>query len=362
MAVDISKVNKHLNKHRQEKEKRERGTSSSFSLKGKTEVVVYLCPPHENMQGLPWVANMYHGRELPEDFKSSKPFSKRCLRDNYEQEQNKCYACNKADKFRKKRIKKDDKYDREAKKYSARKRYITQLIDVSSLYDDSLKLVNKFKSCFLRFGEFDKCEGCHLAESCEKGMQKYYTPVTIWEDLLQHFKDEGDITEPTNSLPIRITRKGTTKLNTKYSTKPVKDRMIIPDSVISRISEKLIDLTTLDPKPVGSSEEIAKEYEDFFNLTDLTEDEEMPDCYGKYEKVKSRKRGCDDCEYNEKCAESSTSKNTKSENDEDEIKVDEIEEDIDLDEDDEDDKAEVKNLDKLRSSLKKKSRLGKLNR
>jgi hypothetical protein len=210
-----------------------------------------------------------------------------------------------------------------------------------------------------------------MAASCEKGIQKYYMPSTVWEDFLQNLEDEGDITDPTNALPVRIIRKGAKLTNTKYTSKVVKDRMIIPDSVVERIYEKLADLTELDKKPSGTPDEINKEYEDFFNLADLEESEEVeenekPDCYGKYDKLKQRKRGCGDCEFEGKCS-SKSSKNSKTvsfDDDEDEPSSakDEEEIDDDLDDEDEEENPKIKNLDKLRKDLKKKSRLGKNNR
>jgi hypothetical protein len=350
MAVDLDKVRKHIKKRKEQKERRGKGKSNNVTLKDGKGRYFGFCPPHKNMGGLPWVLRMTHNRELPEEFKRKKPFSKRCLRDDPDEDISGCPACVRRNKYRDKRKKEKDKWDKLAGKWSPRRAPLTQIMDFTPLYgkDGRLRKGRKVKKCFLDFdADRDECDGCYLAKCCKKGVQRFYTPVDVWDDFSVNLDEEGNITDPNNLLPIRVLRTGTGRYNTDYSTKIAKDTLKLPKAVVKRMLEKMEDLTKVDPKPEGSRKEILKEYEDFFNFVDLEDDEdeedELPDCFKDYEKKKAKKRKCSKCPVYDSCT---------SDEDEDDDDLDDLD-------DDEEEESPKKNLKKLRKKLKKGSKKGK---
>ena len=349
MAVDLSKVKNRATKNQTDKENRGKGSNPYVKLKDGETRYFYWLPPHKNMGGLPWVERLVHKRETPQG--SKIPFKIRCQRDNKEQDQSKCYACALAKDARALVKAKGDEHDQDAQRYSARRDIVSQVYDVSALYDDSGRLVKKMKKCFLKHGTKEECPSCYLKESCEKGAYDYYMPVGIWDELLDHINEEGDVTDPKNALGIRVKRKGSGRTNTEYKSKIAKDHFEFSDGAIERMNKKLKDLTNIDSKPTGTSKELKKIYTDFFEMNDLDsdgaaksdddddKDTGLPKCFGKYNEDKTEKRGCDDCDVRKECKK-------------------------DDDDDDVDEKVErrPKSLDKLRESLKKDAKQGRHNR
>lgn len=342
MAVDVDKVERRMVKHKTDKDRK--GGSAYFGIKPDTSKFSYFCPPHANMNGLPWDERMVHKRELPKDVKAAYDLT--CQRDNYDQDPNKCPDCKIMVKERGLKKVKGDKHDERAGEYAPRRKPISQVMDVDCMFNKRGELIKKMKKCFLQFGEHDKCETCFMKESCQRGVQRYNMQVGVWEELGDHIVEEGDVTDPKEALAIRIKRTGSTKTTTRYRTKIAKETFKIPSEVVARMNEKLVDLSTVEPKPQGSMKELEKIYADFHEMADIGNEEDsgdsLPKCFQKYDEKKKKKRKCKNCKVREEC----------------------VDQDDDDDDDDEPKRKPRKKgkLDKVRSNLKKKSKKGKNDR
>jgi len=268
MAVktDLAKLGKRAADHKAGRDRYD--GPGNFSVEANSSRYIILCPPHENMRGYPFVENMYHSRELPQGANGS--FNKRCLRDNYKDDIDKCDPCTKMSKYRKKRKEKGDEWDEKAKSYAPKLKPIGQVIDITCLMSNGGELKKKMKPCFGQHGEVDGCGECYMRETCESFIKKYYITIGVWEELLDHFEDEGDITDLNKAIPIRIKRKGAGRYDTKYKTKAFpKSAIEFPKKVAKRIERGLYDLSQLDLKPQGKPDEIKEEYRRFFALEDI---------------------------------------------------------------------------------------------
>jgi hypothetical protein len=229
------------------------------------------------MEGMPYIENMYHGRDVPKDMKGVM-FSTRCQRDSYEDDVKKCWPCTKAMINRKKKVEKDDEFDQKARMYSARRKAIAQVIDVTPCMNKQNEIRRALKKCFGKHGKMDNCEDCFLNDVCESFIQKWYMPQKCWERFNDHFKDYGDITDMNKMIPVRIKRIGKGQYDTKYDTEVFsKNVMEIPEKLQDRIKKHLIDLTKEDPKPKGDTEELKKFYQDFYAFADVKADDDDDD-------------------------------------------------------------------------------------
>ena len=331
MAVDTKKVAERFSDY----ENRKSGSSSNFIIegkkKGKKRHFVIMLPPHENMNEIPFVEFMFHNREVPKDVKGAN-FSTRCQRDSYDDKDfGKCWPCGRMLHFRKKRIEKDDEFDKKAGQYAPRRKPISQVIDVTPCFDKRGELKRDLKKCFGKYGKMDDCDDCRFEDVCKRFVQKWYMPVKAWEQFNDHFMDEGDITDLNNAIPIRVSRSGIGQFDTKYDTKAfAKSAIKVPKSVQKRIMKMLLDLTAEDPKPKGDREELKQYYKDFYNLADITvgddDDDDDDDDDGKKKEKKSKDK-----------------KNKKKDKDKKNKKKD-------------------KKNDKLRKDMRRKARKGKLDR
>lgn len=343
MGVDVDKVERRMDKHKADKERK---GGSYFGVPPDKSRFPYFCPPHPNMNGLPWSERMVHKRELPKDTKAAYDIT--CQRDNYDQDVNKCPDCIIMQSERDKKKVKGDEHDERAGQYAPRRKPISQVMDFTPLFNKRGEPVKKLRKCFLQHGEYDKCESCFLKEQCKRGVQRYNMPVGVWEELGDHIVEEGDVTDPKAALCIRVKRTGSGKNTTRYRTKIAKETIKIPAEVVARMNEKIVDLTTIDPKPEGTMKELKKIYADFHALADVGDEEDgdsLPKCFQKYDEKKKKKRGCKKCKVREEC--------------------------IDAEDDDDDEpvrkpkpkkKSNASKLDKVRSNLKKKSKKGKNDR
>lgn len=240
MAVNVNKMAKKYDDYKN----RRTSFGSTFSVEANKSRYILMAPPHENMDELPYVENLYHNRDIPKDVKGAM-FSIRCQRDNYDDiDFDKCYACKKMLTYRKKRKSKDDEWDKKAGEYSPRRKPVSQLIDVTPCMNKRGEVKRELKKCFGKHGKMDDCDDCFLTEVCEKFVQKWYMPIRAWEQFNDHFGDEGDLTDLNKAIPVRIKREGKGRYDTKYETKPfTKSAMKIPKGVQKRIMKALLDLT-----------------------------------------------------------------------------------------------------------------------
>jgi len=312
MAVDMDKMEAKY-------EEFESKFAGAFKIEPDSTKWALLMQPHENMNGVPFIINMYHQRQLPADVKGA--FSIRCQRDSYEDQINisKCYGCRQMMKYRKKKQVKDDKWDKKAGQYAPQRKPISQIIDITACFNKDGKFKRDLKKCFGNYGKEEGCDDCRFADSCEKFIQKWYMPVKAWKQCRQHFKDYGDLTDMKAAIPIRIMRTGK-GLKSQYETTAFKDyKMELSQQTRKLIKEKLIDLMKEDPKPTGEKEELDQQYRDFYNLVDLSEDDDK-----------------------KKDSKSSNKKDKKEKKNKD--------------------KEKNKKVDELRKRMREKARSGKLNR
>jgi len=271
MAVktDLAKLGKRAADHKAGRDRYD--GPGNFIVEADSSRFIILCPPHENMGGYPFVENMYHHRDIPRDANGS--FNIRCMRNNYKDDTNKCAPCTKMVKFRKKRKDKGDKWDEKAREHAPKLKPIGQVIDITCIMRANGEIKKKVKPCFGAYGDEDGCDKCYMRDACEDLPKKYYCPVGVWEELLDHFEDEGDITDLSKAIPIRIKRKGSGRYDTKYKTKAFpKSAIEFPSKARKRIEKALYDLSTLDPKPEGTADEIKEKYRKFFSLEDIDTD------------------------------------------------------------------------------------------
>jgi hypothetical protein len=232
------------------------GGGSNFKIPANSERIIYLCQPHENMGGIPFVKRLYHQRDLPDG--SNAQFSVRCQRDDTRDDLSHCWACRRMAAARRKKLVENDAYDKLASKYSPRKKPIAQLIDITPLFDTKgqVQLVAGLKSCFLQYNQVEGCADCFLKDTCQRGVQRWYMPWKTYQAFTgTHFPFNGDIT------------KG---LTTTYTSQALPHAaMAFEAEVTARIQAAIQDLTPVDPKPTGTQEELDKIYRDFFELRDV---------------------------------------------------------------------------------------------
>jgi len=355
MAVNLKKM-----EGKYEDYKNRRTFGSNFTVEGNKTRFVIMLPPHKNMDEVPYVEKMFHTRDT-KDMKGAS-FSITCQRDNYDDRDfGKCWACKRSFAFRKKRKEKDDKWDLKAKEHSARRKPLSQVIDITPCINKrgEVRKGKEIKKCFGKHGKMDDCEDCFLTEVCEKFIQKWYMPIRCWEQFNDHFIDEGDLTDLNKAVPVRIKRSGKGQYDTKYETKPfTKSAMKLPSGVQKRIMKGLIDLTAEDPKPSAKTDEdLKKIYKDFFSFADVSvgdDDDDDDDDDDKKDK-KDKKEKTEKKSTNKKMNKKKTDKKKTDKKKTDKKKTDKKK--------DKEKKSKRKD-DKLqlRSKMKNKARKGKLNR
>jgi len=269
-GVDLGKTGKKYADHQAAKD---RTRSSTFSVKGGATAYIYLCPPHENMEGVPFVERLYHQRDIPKG--KTGNFSLPCMRDSFDEDPAKCPGCRKMKGFRKKKQNDGDKWDTLARKHSPRRKPVSQVIDLTSILDADGQWPEgiAIKDCFLNHGQVDGCDDCELVTACTKGISRWYMPVRAWEQFGDHFTDFGDITNPGEACPVRVRRTGSGVRDTRYATSVVvNSKFEMPADVVDRLDEGIQDLTAIDPKPEEKTDELNARFQAFFDLTDLDDD------------------------------------------------------------------------------------------
>jgi hypothetical protein len=286
VEVDIGKVRNIGEKSGSEGDKRRR---KAFGVDPDSESWVLLCPPKtEAMGGLPWVYRMQHRRDVPAGVNAS--WNIICQRKNRQDNIAKCPPCAVWAKYIRKAkalweelgqpkdergYRKKNKWDKIADRFAAQPIQIAQVIDVSCLFSkEDTKMAKKLKKCFLKYGEVDQCNDCFLAETCEAGVIPWYMPVTIHDRISKiHFKDHGNICDFNRMMPIRVTRVGKGKNDTRYSTDVFEANKLKLTALADQIDSKMEDLSVIEMPPEGSYEELKKVYTDFFHMVGVDSDD-----------------------------------------------------------------------------------------
>ena len=302
MAVNLGKI-------RKEKKKREKSREEREKRRGKGKVNWYatkigancvgILYDHPNMDGLPYAERGVHRNCGPE---SKSQFN--CRRMTLDDPAEKCPQCeqNFADWSSSKQSRKDI-----ANKRKRGSRFYYGVIDLIALVlDDEMPKVPK---CFIDHpGEENTkaikkrgCNRCDFKDGCISDIMVMSCGTTIHEAIIGEFEDIGDITDPKAMYPIKFTKKQAKKgdpFSISYEkVKALKKPIVLPDEVIARIEEKLIDLTVVG---VPKSIEEIKAIMAGMDLEDAPDDEDsdLPECYGEY---KDGKKKCDKCASKEAC-------------------------------------------------------------
>lgn len=294
MAVNMGKM-------RDLKEEKDSGSwagksTNIFTINPNSYSWMLMCKQHENMGDMPWTERMYHWREVPDDARDASR-NIVCQRSNMKDDA-KCPGCKAWFKLLRKAKEewerqgkpKDEKnfrvrniWNEKADKYRPSPRRIAQVLDVTCLFMDSegkqLKEPRPMKKCFLRFGKVEGCDECYMKATCEIGIKQYPMPPTVYDPMVDHFCDFGDLTDFSKMIPVRIHRTGK-GMSSKYKTQVFTDyAFAMPEKMTKRILSGIEDLTQIDTPPTGTTEELKNMYKTFFELEDVETDDDdiIPD-------------------------------------------------------------------------------------
>jgi len=349
MATNINKLKSFISEHKEEaaeREERKNRSSIDFYQNKVGKNCLFLLPPHDNMDGLPFVMRGKHrncGPEKKTDFM--------CM-SNDGKNQKKCIQCNEVRDLYNTKKEKDKK---NAGKMRRNQRFYWQIIDVSPVLDIEKGDKLDIPECLLDFpGEEAKktykkrgCKACDWEESCEAGIRAWSIGKKIQEPILDELEDlldDEDVTNPKAGRPVVVRRKGEEAMNTEYSGVKFLKPIEFPKPVIDRIYEGLIDLSAVS---VHKDAEQMKKLMTGIDTEDADESDsdEMPTCFGKYD---DDEKDCLKCDYCDPCeVEANGSDDPDPDEDEDEDKPKE-EIDPELADDGEDDPEE----DELEKQLK----------
>lgn len=351
MGTDIKKLKGYIKNHKkEEKEKEERKNRSSveFYQNHVGKNCLYLCPPHENMEGIPFVMRGKHrncGPEGKTDFMCISNDGKKLKQ---------CPQCMEVkDLYDSSR----DSSKKKAGKMKRNQRFYWQIIDMAPLLEDDPA---EMPDCFLDFPDEEDtktrkkrgCKACEWLDSCEGGIKGWSIGKKIQEPILDELEDlidDEDVTNPKECRPVILRRKGEEAMNTEYSGIKFSKPFSFPKEVIARIQENLIDLSEMSvPKDADQIKKLMTGDTEEADDTDDGEDD-VPKCFGKYDDDED---DCLKCDYSDPCeveAEGENTKNSKTRDDDDNPK--EEPEDIEGD-DDSDDDDELEN--KLKAIAKKR--------
>jgi len=179
MGVDVKKIKKKVTRQRRknkEREERRKSYQSSWFQPEEGQNCIGICPPHENMEDLPYVERGVHRGCGPE---SKIQFN--CRRNNEDTPISECPQCE--DVMALFSSKKETKVAK-AKKRRRQQRYYFPVIDMHPLIDDP---GTKIPATYLQYSEDKKlikarkCGKCDWIEGCKKGMMVMSCGTTIWD-------------------------------------------------------------------------------------------------------------------------------------------------------------------------------------
>lgn len=344
MATNIKKLKSFINEQKEEaatREERKNRSSIDFYQNKVGKNCLFLLPPHENMDGLPFVLRGKHrncGPEGKTDFM--------CI-SNDGKKQDKCPQCNEVRDLYNTKKEKDKK---KAGKMRRNQRFYWQIIDVAPVLDLDKSDKLEIPECLLDYpGEENKkayksrgCKACDWEDSCQGGIRAWSVGKKIQEPILDELEDlldDDDVTNPKAGRPVVIRRKGEEAMDTEYSGVKFLDTISFPKEVIGRIYEKLIDLSAVS---VPKDEEGMRKLMTGISTEDADEDEssdDTPTCFGKYD---DDEKDCLKCDYCDPCEveTNGADKGDDSEDEDDEDPKEEIDPELDDDDDPEEDELE----------------------
>ena len=219
MTTNIKKLKSFIKNHKEEEAKKEEKKNSNINFYqnkvGKN--VLFLCPPHENMEGLPFVLRGKHRNCGPEGKTDFMCMS--CDGKNLKA----CPQCVEVSELYNTARERDKK---RAQKMRRNQRFYWQIIDVSPILENEKSDKAEIPECFLDFPDESEtqksksrgCKTCDWAESCKGGIRAWSIGKKIQEPLLDELDellDDEDVTNPKAGKPIVFRRKGEDAMTTE---------------------------------------------------------------------------------------------------------------------------------------------------
>jgi hypothetical protein len=301
MVTNIKKLKSFIKNHKEEeakKEERKNQNSINFYQNKVGKNALFLCPPHENMEGLPFVLRGKHrncGPEGKTDFMCAS-----CDGKNLK-------ACPQCVEVRELYDTGRERDKKKASKIRRNQRFYWQVIDTSPILEVEKDEKIIIPDCLLDFpAEEDTkkrkergCKTCSWAESCEGGVRAWSIGKKIQEPILDELDDlldDEDVTNPKVGRPIFLRRKGEDATTTEYSGIKFMRPISFPKEVVDRIYGQLNDLSQVSiPKEPDKIRDLMTgvQTED---AEGATEGDDIPKCFGKYDEDEDECLKCDFCE------------------------------------------------------------------
>jgi len=322
MSTDVEKLKGMIEEEKkddEERKKRQERGDIGFYRPEVGRNCLYLCPAHENMEGIPYVKRGKHrncGPEGKTDFM--------CRRSTGKEPINDCPQCVEIKELYGTGKERDKK---KASRMRRGQRFYWNVINMKPLLElgDDEKVT--IPDCFLDYPDEEDtktrkargCKRCDYIDSCEEGIIVFSFGPKIKEQLfdednLEKFLNKGiDVTNPKGFYPLQFKRKGEEVLNTDYTGVKFGEKVKFPDEVAARISEGLIDLSQLSiPKSVDEVKKLMTGVP-----TEDAEgengDEDKPKCFGKYDDDEEK---CLKCDYSDVCEVETEGKGSSDDEDE----------------------------------------------
>ena len=348
MATNVKKLKSFIKTQKEEaaaQEERKNRGSIDFYQNQVGKNCLFLCPPHENMDEIPFVLRGKHrncGPAGKTDFMCASMDGKK---------QEKCIQCVEVKEL----YGGTDADKKKASKMRRNQRFYWQIIDCSPLLDLEKGEKPNIPECLLDHPEEEDtktykkrgCKACDWEESCNGGIRAWSVGKKIQKPLLddlEDYIDDEDVTNPKECRPVQVTRTGKEAMNTEYSGIKFLKKFKFPPEVVARIYENLIDLSKVS---IPKDEDQMRKLMTGIDTEDAEgeDNDETPECFGKYD---DDDKECLKCDYCDPCEVDSQGDSK------DESVKEEIDPELDGDEDPEDDELE-KQL-RLRAQKRAKER------
>jgi len=315
-ATDMSKFNKRQKERTEYKKQREERKKGKLNFKVPPEgwSRLALLPPHESMDGLPYVARGRHRSCGPEN---KTEFI--CLRHEDQSPLNDCPQCEEVVRLYTTGQERDKII---ASKKRRNQRYYWQCCSLEIMADNDPP---KMPDCFLQFpaDEDDEdqtkkrkkvCSVCAWKDDCVQGIMPFSMGVLMFDDIVDLFEQAGDdITNLKALRGIKFKRTGEGQ-KTKYTGISLLATLEFPKAVRKHIEDNLIDLTLVSPSKTKEEIKALMEGVETGKANDEDDNEETPDCYGEYDPEMKK---CGKCQFSDACEIEVSGKAKKSSKDDD---------------------------------------------
>jgi len=327
MGVDMDKVNKDYAEYKKRGGAGGRRFAGRYVTSPGSENATFICPPHENLNGLPYKAQGVHRSCGPE-----KKLTLTCRRDTKAELLKKCPQCIEVNDLY---SSKSDAKKKEGKDKRRQQKYLFGVLDMTAFVDAEgmfIKPKQDPKNCFGKYiGDKEKkgfktCKICSETKGgwggvCRVGVCSWAVGVTLYEAIVKAFKMHGDITDPKNGKIMSVEQEGEGG-HQKYKVTGWFD-FKLPIPVRKWMTANIIDLNTVFPAKTKQEMEAAMKGVD---LEENLDEADLPPCFGDADVFDKMRKVCKVCEALELCETQITEKSKSSKKpkkkEEDEKKVD----------------------------------------